>query len=169
MDDRSGIGADRRTAPPRSAGRRKGLAILAAIVTVSAVALALTYALAGCIQTTECPSYHYGDPSHFGMAVVRNAENWTATVVSSQRGYHHDSTFVQVRTPTGGILMDRNAWSNLTTAGWPLNHIVYEDSRPLTPYICEGDRLVIDVFAFARESRLLVFAGETMIGSAILY
>jgi len=169
MDDRSGRETDRRTAPPRSAGRRKGLAILAAIVTVSAVALALTYALAGYIQTTECPSYHYGDPYHFGMAVVRNAENWTATVVSSQRGYHQDSTFVQVRTPTGGILMDRNAWSNLTQDGWPLNHILYQDSRPLTPYICEGDRLVIDSSAFELESRLLVFARETMIGAATLY
>jgi len=169
MEERPGMEADRRTKPPRGAGRRKGFAILAAIVTVSAVALALTYALAVQIQTTECPSYHYGDPYHFGMAVVRNAENWTATVVSSQRGYHQDSTFVQVRTPTGGILMDRNAWSNLTQDGWPLNHILYQDSRPLTPYICEGDRLVIDASVFARESRLVVFAGESMVGWATLF
>ncbi len=168
MDEQAGMRTGVRAESPRRAGRSKGLAILAAIVTVSAVALALTYALAAHIQSTECPSYHYGDPSTFGMAVVRDSENWTATVVSSQRGVHQDSTFVQVRTPAGGILMDRNAWSNLTDEGWPMNHIVYEDSRPLTPFICEGDRLVIDASAFASESRLLVFAGETMIGSATL-
>jgi hypothetical protein len=145
------------------------VAVVAAIAAISAVALALSFALVSHIRATECPSYHYGDPSHFGMSVERHADNWTVTVVSSQRGYDPNTTYLQIRDPGGVAVLGTTPWSALNTANWSMYRILYADSQPVVPSVCEGDRLVIDTQTYSSGSALWVINKDVFIGAVTLF
>ncbi len=157
--------------PPRrrASGRRTGAIALAAIATISAVALALTFAFVSYVRTTECPSYHYGDPGHFGMTVTRGQTNWTVEVTSGQRGLHPNTTYVQIIGPSHDILLGRTPWSALTASDWSAYHVLYQDSRPEVPLVCEGDRLIVDTGTFPSGSSLWVMSEAGMIGWTTLF
>ncbi len=148
---------------------RLGGTVVAALLAISAVALSLSFALVSHIRATECPSYHYGDPSYFGMAVSRHALNWTVTVTSTQRGYEPNGTHVEIRDPRGVLDLGRTPWSALTTANWSTYHVLYEDSQPVVPSVCEGDRLIVDAVTYETGSVLRVLSHGSFIGSATLY
>ncbi|OGS48782.1 MAG: hypothetical protein A3K68_00160 [Euryarchaeota archaeon RBG_16_68_13] len=154
---------------PEGGARKTGVTVVAAIAAISGVALALSFALVSHIRATECPSYHYGDPSHFGMSVTRHATNWTVTVVSSPRGYDPNTTYVQTRDSRGSPVLGRTPWSDLTVANWETYHILYEDSQPVVQFVCEGDRLVVDSTTYSSGSVLHVFNRDVLVGSATLF
>lgn len=157
--------------PPSRSGRtrRTGAVALTLIATVSVLALALSYAWVSYVRTTECPSYHYGDPSYFGMTVTRKSANWSVEVTSSQRGLYADTMFVQIVDPGGATLLGRTAWSSLTASLWSTYHVVYEDNHPEVPLVCEGDRLIVGRGSFPSGSGLWAVRGDSTIGWTTLW
>ncbi len=159
------------SAPPSRTGRtrRTGAIALAVIATVSVLAPALSYAWVSYVRATECPSYHYGDPSYFGMTVTRESANWSVEVTSSQRGLYADTMQVQILDATGLTLLHRTTWSSLTASGWSTNHVVYEDNHPEVPLVCEGDRLIVDRGAFPSGGVLWAIKDDSTIGWTSLW
>ena len=86
------------------------------------------------------------------VTVARDGANWSVTFTEVPAGRLPSEMYLLIRNASGGIVFLRTSFSDLTTANWSTDRILYVDGNPGVPEVMRGDGLRIDLASYQEES-----------------
>ena len=90
----------------------------------------------------------------FTVGITADGKNWSVMFLDVPGGRTSSDVYLVIRNASGGIVLPRTSFVDLTDANWSAHRAVYTDANPTVSEVRRGDGLRIDETAYPILSRI---------------